>query len=45
MAMSGDQNAGRSYNVKIDNSPFEWGGTVQILWNNLNERKFRVARN
>lgn len=31
-------------NVKIDDSPFEWGGTVQILWHNLNERKFRAAR-
>jgi len=29
--MSRDQNAGRNYNVKSDNSPFEWGGRVQIF--------------
>jgi hypothetical protein len=37
MVMSRDQNAARRYNVKTDKSPFEWGGRVQIFWNNLNE--------
>ena len=35
MAMSRDQNAGRSHNIKIDDSSFEKGRTVQIFGTNL----------
>ena len=44
MVMSRDQNAGRSHNIKIDNSCFEMGGTVQIFGKNLNKSKFYSGR-
>ena len=39
MIMSRDQNAGRSYNMKIDNS-----GRVQIFGNTVNKSKFYSGR-
>jgi len=33
-------NAGRSYNVKFNNSSFEWGGTVQNLGKTLMIQNF-----
>ena len=45
MIMSRDQNAGRSHNMRIDNSSFERGGRVQIFGNNLNKSKFYSRRN
>jgi hypothetical protein len=40
MVMTGDQNAGRSCNKKIDNSSFE----KEIFGNNLNKPKFCSGR-
>ena len=37
MIMSRDQNAGRSYSMKIDSSSIEKGGRVQIFGNNVNK--------
>ena len=35
MIMSRDQNAGRSHNIKIDNSSFEWVGDLKYLGKTL----------
>jgi len=40
MVMSRDQNAGRSDNIKNDNSSFGKSGTVQIFGDKRNNSKF-----
>ena len=51
MVMSRDQNAGRSHDIKNDNSSFERvehfenSRTFKKLWNNLNKSKFYSGRN
>jgi len=43
--MSGDQNEGRSHNIKNDNSAFEKAKErVQIFGNNFNTSKFYSGR-
>ena len=45
VVMSRDQNAGRSHNMKIDNSSFEMVEEIEIIWNNLNKPAFYRGRN
>jgi len=44
MFMSRDQNAGRSHNMKIDNSSFERVEEFKYLGTTLNESKFRAVK-
>ena len=45
MVMSRDNIAGRSHNIKIDNSFFEMVKMFRYFWNNLNKSKFSSGRN
>ena len=45
MVVSGDQNAGRSYSIKIDNSCFRRVEHVKYLGTNLNKSKLYAGRN
>jgi hypothetical protein len=40
IVMSGDQNAGRCHNMRIDNRPFEMVEEFKYFGNNLKESKF-----
>jgi hypothetical protein len=44
MVMSGDQNAGRSHSIKIDNSSFEMVEEFKFLGTNLKKSKFYSGR-
>ena len=45
MVMSRDQNAGRIYSMKIDNSSFERAEYFKFFGKNLNGSKFYSGRN
>jgi hypothetical protein len=46
MAMSRDQDAGRSHSIKTDSSSFEkWKCSNAVLGNNLSKSKFYSGRN
>jgi len=45
MVMSRDQNAGRNYSVRIDNSTFERVEEFKYFGNNFNASKFYSGRN
>jgi hypothetical protein len=45
MAMSRDQKAGRSHNIKIDNSSFERVEEFKYFGTNLTKLKFYSGRN
>ena len=45
LVMSRDCNAGRSHNIKIDNSSFERVEEFRCFCNNLNKSKFFSGRN
>jgi hypothetical protein len=45
MVLSRDNNAGRSHNIKIDNSSFEMVKMFRYFWNNLKKSKFSSGRN